>query len=574
MRITTITLICLVVLSFNHVGVLAEESPKVRAAIQRGVEHLKPRLSQLSGGNLSLATLAVFKGGEPADSPEMQGALKSILTRFSTEAYLPGEGATGIYIAGVDGTLLSDIDPVLYRPELQKIADYIVHHQRPDGGWQYPGQPLRQDVFGDTSVTQYATLGLWAASRAGVKIDPQVWVKVLDWHIQCQSTDGGYAYNPPAKGAARTGSTLNMSVNGVGSLHIAILELSPGFLPLREARIKQEKPGEAEKKFGVLDELKLEDKPDPKSARVPDQAIGAVRRAYALVASKYVPINMDSGEYKTYYLYSLERMAALADVQLIGNRDWYRESSEAVLALQNTDGSWRMSGDANGRDTAFCILFLSRATAKILKRVPKENTFGDGLLAAGRGLPDDLVASRFDGRMIHGKKGETSSLDQLLASLQSTGEIPLDQTQETLVEQIQLGDRNALIGELETLQKLAVHPNPEVRRTAMWAIGRSEDLSLGRFLISGLDDPDLGVIVEARNALCWISRKPHGFGEAENPTLILPANTSAQQRSDLIAAWHRELLLNWGSWYLDVRPFDDRGDLFEANLKRRLQAIR
>jgi DNA-binding response OmpR family regulator len=55
-----------------------------------------------------------------------------------------------------------------YVAELTAIAAYIEGMQLPNGGWDYPAG-TRGGTTGDTSVVQYALLGLWAATRSGVQ---------------------------------------------------------------------------------------------------------------------------------------------------------------------------------------------------------------------------------------------------------------------------------------------------------------------------------------------------------------------------------------------------------------------
>jgi len=546
----------------------------IRVAIDRSLPFLQSHLSDVRGGHKTLIALALFKAGIPLEAPALQGALKEIQDRCEGGQYHPIDGNASIYAAALDATFLVDTGGERYRPQVQVIANYLLRHQLSTGGWEYPETPVRPGSVGDTSVTQYACLGLWAVERSGIKIDPQVWLRVLDWHVKSQNPDGGYAYLPSATAnIAGSGSTLNMTVNGVASMHIAMLHLAPELQPLKQNRVRQEE-APVVKKFGILDEVKLQEKPVVQRATVPQAAIEAVRKAYGFVVARYSPLNPEAGSFQGYYLYSLERMSALANVSKLGDHDWYQVSSAELLKRQQADGSLQLGQGSSARDTAFAVLFLVRATAKVLKRPTAESGFGEGLLAGGRGLPDDLRAVQFDRGAIRGKDQPVPPLDQLLAALQSTGEIPIDQVQEQLVEQIQIGDRQSLVGQIDLLKDLARHSNAEVRRSAIWAIGRTDRLELGTILIHALDDPDLGVMIEARNAFCWLSRRPNGFGEAEDPLSNLPPGAPEIQKNDTIADWHHELILNWGKWYLDARPFAERGDAFEADLKRKMATLK
>src|SRR5690606_16828354 len=107
------------------------------------------------------------------------------------------------------------------------------------------------------------------------------------------------------------------------------------------------------------------------------------------------------------------------------------------------------------------------------------------------------------------KRGEvevhkpSSPLDSLLNELSKAGGDDLFKVQEKIIEKIQLGDRSELIGQTDKLLTLLKNPDPQIRRTALWALGRSDDRNLVRYAIQALqEDPDVDVLVEAHNALC------------------------------------------------------------------------
>ena len=68
----------------------------------------------------------------------------------------------------------------------------MAKHQR-DGHWRYPEDGL------DLSNTQYALLGLWAASRCGFKIPESVWFKSLEWLRSRQAAGAGIVYGHDAR---------------------------------------------------------------------------------------------------------------------------------------------------------------------------------------------------------------------------------------------------------------------------------------------------------------------------------------------------------------------------------------
>ena len=194
------------------------------------------------------------------------------------------------------------------------------------------------------------------------------------------------------------------------------------------------------------------------------------------------------------------------------------------------------------------------------------------MLSGGRGLPDDLKELDASGNVK--KKKEKSSLDDLLASLQDANAVDLDEAQAEIVQQIQLGDRKDLIGKKDMLLKLVESPDPDVRKTAIWAIGRTGDLSLARFALRGLDDPNQSVMLESHMALCWTARKPNAFKLPLDPLEELAADAGPDQQSAAVELWRRQALRLWGDWYLRNRPYSERGDEFETNLRNRLLELK
>lgn len=567
-------LLCLA--SFNQLQ--AANQAKVKSAYVKGAQYLSTVVGKASGGKKNLMALAMYKAGMPKDSGPVKEAIEEIVERCKDGKYKPGQ--EHLYEAGIDATFLADVDPAKYQKQIKIIADYIVGLQKGNGGWDYPTGRNEPQYNGDTSVIQYACLGLWAAERAAIEIDDNVWKKVLDWHIKYQNGDGGFAYCPgTTTGHFKDASTLNMSAAAVANMHIAMLHIDPTFLPLKQELSRNKKPEEEQEetlKFGVLETVELDVQPEKSpDVSISPKSVASVRRAFNWLGTRFRVENKES-PHATYYYYTVERMGALADVDNVGDSNWFDSCSSYLLNKQKADGSWDESSYFDtSYDTAFCVLFLTRSTGKLLKRVDPPPTFGDGLLAGGRGLPDDLSDVDFNGRSVKMKEKPTKPLDILLASLSKTGGLEnLDEVQEQIVEQVQLGNREDLIGQVDQLVRLVDHPDPAIRQTVVWALGRTGNLNLVKHLIDRLSDQDLNVMIEARNALCWVSRKPLGFGFPEDPIEDLPPNATDEQKSAAVAQWHKNLVLTWGDWYLQNRPFEDRGDAFEAQLRRKMDKLK
>ena len=71
-------------------------------------------------------------------------------------------------------------------------------------------------------------------------------------------------------------------------------------------------------------------------------------------------------------------------------------------------------------------------------------------------------------------------------------------------------------------------------------------------------------------ALCWTARKPNAFKLPIDPLEGLAAEAGPDQKAAAVDSWRRQALRLWGEWYLRNRPYAERGDEFETNLRNRL----
>jgi hypothetical protein len=561
------------------------ESPEVREAIDRAAGYLRDNIESVQSHEIGIVTYALIRSGEPVDSP----LIKKLARRVQDEKFKEGYGKASIhqfYEAGTDMMMFEAIDPRHYGRELEQIASFAVEHQWPSGSWYYFGQP---EHGGDTSHTQYAVLGLWAASRAGVKIPRGVWSRVAEWHLKNQVEDGGFAYHP---GDMRR-TTHSMTVNGVSSLCVARIMLYPNrSYPSPFEAVKEEDEQESDAKGKPAAAAPGEDgKPaDPKPrAEAPPNVLQPLelggnrspdrpRRGRAVSSSVSSGPNVElwrlnrgisrganwvrtnftqrDGRFHVYYLYGLERMCALTGVNNFDGHDWYSEHAAALIQKQFSDGHFENDCGINP-DTAFAILFLSQATAKQMGRRPDAPRFGGGLMIGGRGLPKNLAAVQTTGDGIKVRKLD-APVDKLLSELENPKSVEVESVQTAIVEMVEIGDREKLVGQKDRLKRLARDPRPEVRRTALWALGRCATVHDALPLIKALDDPDPSVVVEANNALCWLSRRPNGFGRPIDPLADLPENATDKQRRDAAQAWRTQVRKDWREWFSQVGPYSER----------------
>ncbi len=114
-----------------------------------------------------------------------------------------------------------------------------------------------------------------------------------------------------------------------------------------------------------------------------------VKRGLAWLASGFTTSSGPSAGTSIYYsLYGIERIGALADRDMLGRLDWF-EQGRAVHRFDPAGGGSWSSTHGDVPNTVWAILFLTRSTAKSLRRIEIKR-LGAGTLLGGRGLPRDL----------------------------------------------------------------------------------------------------------------------------------------------------------------------------------------
>lgn len=283
---------------------------QIDSSTRRGADYLLSR-QELDGswsehqngyrsGCTALSIYSLIKSGV---SPEHQGVRRGL-------AFLEAHPARKTYEAGCHLLLCAALDHDRWREHARATLDSLIDWQRSD--WGYP------DGAADLSNTQYAALGLWSATKMGLAVPPPVWERLAERVLEYQKDDGGFGYRP---GDNPTGS---MSAAGVTVLAICEPHVNP----------ELHKPVMAGLRRGLewLDEF------------------------FSPVANEGAP-----NARFFYYLYGIERVGALTDVQVFNNQDWYFETARRLLEIQKGGGNWADPGWPQ-INTCFALLTLRRAT--------------------------------------------------------------------------------------------------------------------------------------------------------------------------------------------------------------------
>lgn len=335
------------------------ESKRIESAIAKALGFLRtkmaapndPRCPMTGMNELLLWTLV--HAGVPATDPDYRRLLALV------EQGCPPT----TYHMSLRAMALERIDRVKYRRQIADCAQALVDGQLANGQWGYvagflPTGPAAGRIevrrrglkppagAGDNSNSQFAALGLRACRDSGLDLPKETLADAAAWWRSCQQpfSGGRNPYGTPRSWAYRTFTAevrgRRVPVPGYGSMtcggisSLAILDGMMGKDPKKDP--------------AILDGLAWM------------IANFTVKEHPGLAGGK---VEGWSSSYLHYYLYSLERAAALAGVEKLGKRDWYAEGAAFLMDSQAGDGAWSSpSGAYQVQETCFAILFLRRAT--------------------------------------------------------------------------------------------------------------------------------------------------------------------------------------------------------------------
>jgi len=517
--------------SSDPAAAFTPNSPEVQEALGRAIQFLEgTEFIDNRVGALALAGMAILKHTHDSEHAKVVQAVQVIRGELGKLADPAQPGVLDVYSTGLSIIFLVDLDPALYRPEIEQILGYLQSRQQAQGAWGYP----RSKTTGDTSMTQYGVLSSWEAKRAGFQVPTESIERATSWLMKTQQPEGGFRYHATAVASSEIITeedarvTLSMTAAGLGSLYVCADLLGQTGLA--------EQTREEDNLPAFLKEVASEkSKPVRKpSTRINPRLIwDAQSRGNRWMEANY---SIRTGRFNLYYLYALERYWSFreaAEGRSPAEPQWYNDGVRFLLDSQRADGGW---SDAclPVPATAFGVLFLLRSTKTSIQRT-KQSTAG-GVLIGGRGLPRDT-----DQVIVRDGKVEARPLlgpaEGLLAALNDPKVSKVSQALERLAE-LPLEERQELISKhAAKLRQMAGGRSPEARIAAVRALGRSGNLRHVPTLVYALTDPDPAVVRQARDALRRLSRKFGGFALPDNPS----------------KAQLREAIGKWKAWYLAIK---------------------
>lgn len=527
--VSAAVLACLALTAAAPARAITPDHPEVKEMIGKAKEYLKTHSDRRAGGKALIATVFA-KSGEDASHPIVREAIESCKAFASSPM---GGGEEEIYSLGMCLIFLLSLDEQqieINRPAIEGLHKKLLERQKPHGGWGY-----HDKQNGDTSMTQYAALGLWEASVIGIEAPVEVWEKMTDWLLRTQAPGGYFGYQANDPGSydlvEQTAPTLqSMAAAGMGALYICVDQLR-----LRGAVGGPDPDEEAEGPFKRVAE------PADKKGAAPGAGKVNLRQLQKALANGNRWLkghqNIEDRNFYYYATYAIERYQSFYQPTAKLEASWYNEGVKFLKERQKEDGSWDCKIPIIGApcDTAFAALFLLRSARK---SILKKEAYGAGTLIAGRDL------NAIGKGAIELKNGQVRAkpldgpAEEMFAAIDDPGNANYAAALAAL-EELKIAPNDPRLERNKArLRKLAAGADPEARLAAVAALGKGRQLDEVPMLIYALSDPDPRVVLEARKALEFVSRKLRGLGPADE-----------NSKADVSAAIKR-----WKQWYLSLRP--------------------
>lgn len=318
--------------------------PDIDKAIDRGIDFLlRDQLRDGSwghkadhhrNGQTALSAYTLIKSGLPATHPAVEHA-------FAYLAQTPPEDTYSM------GCQLLAYGAAHRTDAMKPLVAELVSWMEPNGFGYPPSWVKRAEIPGlhqsqDLSATQLGALGLWAAHREGVGPSPEAWRKLMNavfkfqeikrWVELQEAGKTGTGKKACAGFGYYVGSAPKGSTTAAGVATLAICRDGLG------------------SKLTGSDGNKIRDAID----------IGV----NWLHENWTVEKNPGDTYWLYYYLYGLERVGSLLEIETIGGHPWYLDGARELLKRQGGDGSWN-EGWHPQSETCFALLFLKRATRRV-----------------------------------------------------------------------------------------------------------------------------------------------------------------------------------------------------------------
>ncbi len=271
-----------------------------------------------AGGETALATQALLVSGESSQNPRLVQSLK----------YLQELDIIGTYAMSMRAHVWAQL-PNEYKPLLERDASWLLNAAINDPHGLFDYQAARTSAFIDNSVVQYGVLGLWEASKRGLKIPRRHWEQWAEYFLRTQQPNGSWVATAAAnKAIGGAGSGNIFDTQGIGAMTTAGLTT----LLIAQQELFRDR-----------------EYPEPKITSAIQKGMDWLDRHFDIESGR-------SG-YNHYYLYGVEQVALASGVRYLNGLDWYQAGADQIIH----DKRLRQGVEEyDSLKLSFALMFLSR----------------------------------------------------------------------------------------------------------------------------------------------------------------------------------------------------------------------
>jgi len=303
----------------------------VEKAITRGVGYLWsrqqkggnwPRMGGYTVGPTALVCYALLESGISPQDPRMARALVWLTKAKTTKTYALALRCNVWEAANRTTRIRSELGK--YHKYLRADAK-VLWTSHKFGAYHYDCTGKPPANF-DNSNTQFALLGLWAATRDNVEVPFQFWQTALTHWKNKQYPDGRWGYSYGGKPNPKP----TMTVGGIASLFICFDELYV-------ARFDKCRGG---------------------------LHFPSIQKGLAWLDKNYP--NTVRGAPAYYYYYGVERVGLASGYKYFGKADWYKIGATKLVQAQRGNGAWPPEWGNDLVSTAFALVYLVRGRNAVI----------------------------------------------------------------------------------------------------------------------------------------------------------------------------------------------------------------
>lgn len=464
-------------------------------------------------------------------------------------------------------------------PEVEKYGQSLVNARNQPGGAPGGPPPGAAGAMDDNSNTQFAVLGVWLARKHGVPVEASLEAIEKKFIGTQDARTGNWSYS----GVVAVGPGLGGLPAGSPTMYCAgLVGMATAIARREERQLKSNPPGGTKTDAPPKPGGKPGDPfynppagtaPPPKAGggRPADARDLVVQRAFAglgLVLADQLRsgrglllANVTHNIGDMYFLWSMERVGVIYDVDKIGGVDWYDVGSTAIVRSQSPDGSWAVGGYGADVNTSFAVLFLCRSNLArdLSTKVQKNPTSTEMRAGAGPSAAEVLpnrptspvnvpppppilnlpnpTGDKTVGMAAELMKSTGTDYATKLKDLRDTKGTDYTRALLTATTALEQGERKAAAREAlaerlarmtpATLRAMMKANEAELRRAAALACAMKDDRDHIPDLIELLTDADDAVVRAARAALKSFTNRDLG------PT----AGATTDQKAATVAAW-------------------------------------